>query len=214
MNARLSFISLLIAVPFVLGGCTTTYTRDGKEIPADFAEASLAENSYVDAETKRIESVVDSIEYERGSALLRNLQWLIAQKELAIPSITDHLADGGIRTKANLLYVLGFTRTEESTAALASHMHHKDSIVRYEAAAGLLNQGDMTAVPVLIGFLDDADRRFRFKAIQILKGQTGHDFNYRFGADKESRQPSINRWKAWWSKEKERLMYRPKTTNS
>lgn len=211
MNVRSMLISAFLVASFSLGACTTTYKRDGQDIPADFAEASLSETEAVDINKERIDTAVKSIEFERGTALLQNLQWLIAQKDLAIPSLTERLPQGDLRTKANLLYVLGFTRTEESTAALVAHMNHKEDVVRYEAAAGLLNHGDTTAVPVLVDFLGSSDRRLRFKAIQILKQEIGQDFGYRFSADKESRQASIEQWRAWWNKQKKQLMYRPKT---
>ena len=107
----------------------------------------------------------------------------------------------------------GATTLMLSTAALTAHMHHKDKIVRYEAAAGLLNHGDTTAVPVLVDFLDHPDRRLRYKAIQVLKKSTGRDFDYQFAAPAESRAIAINKWRAWWSREKQRLMYRPTAGN-
>ncbi len=213
MSSRYIQILVLSLVAILLGACTTTYTRDGQGVPADFAEASLADSEPIDVEKKRIESAVAAVEVERGANLLRNLQWLIAQKDLAVPYVAERLKNTNIRTKASLLYVLGFTRTAESTAALASHMNHGDAIVRYEAAAGLLNQGDMTAVPVLVDMLNSPDRRFRFKAIQVLEANTGHHFNYQFSADKETRQAAINKWQKWWDQEKKRLMYRPVSSN-
>ncbi len=199
----------LILVMAVMPACTTTYTREGQVIPNDFAEASLAENHEVDFERERMEAVVKSVEYERGAKLLRNLQWLIAQKQLAVPAVTAYLDKSGPVARANLLYVLGFTRTPESTAALASHLNHKDRIVRFEAAAGLLHHGDATAVPVLIDFLDSPDRRLRYKAIEALKERTGRDLGYQFALDQESRQEAVGRWRSWWAREKDRLMYRP-----
>ncbi|MFT7616836.1 MAG: hypothetical protein ACI97A_000466 [Planctomycetota bacterium] len=210
MNVRLTLVLVVLMAPFFLGACTTSYKRDGKDIPADFAEASLEETDAVDFDKERIDSAVEAVGFERGPSLLQNLQWLIAQKDMAVPAVAAHLPEGDLRTKANLLYVLGFTRTEESTAALVAHMNHEEDVVRYEAAAGLLNHGDTTAVPVLVDFLDNKDRRFRFKAIQILKQEIGKDFGYQFSADQETRQASIGKWQDWWSKQKKQLMYRPK----
>ena len=57
------------------------------------------------------------------------------------------------------------------------------SLVRYEVAASLLQFKDLSGVPVLIGFLEDEDRRIRFKSFQALSAFTRQDFGYEFGSD-------------------------------
>ncbi len=205
-------LALLATLSLVLASaCTTTYTRDGVEMPREYVEAMEArkDKDPVDVNIVRINAVVEAVSYERGPKLLRSLQWLIAQRELALPIIIEHLEGLDIRSRAHLLYVLGFTRTKESTAALAANMHHSDEIVRFEAASGLLSHGDTTAVPVLISYLESDDRRFRYKAIEVLKKVLGQDFDYEFAAPAEIRNVAVGRWRSWWESEKSRLMYRP-----
>ncbi|MCB9832459.1 MAG: HEAT repeat domain-containing protein [Planctomycetes bacterium] len=206
-----SQLALIVLVFLAATACTTSYTRDGVELPKDYGEALEAQDQSTapDYDEVRITAAVESVPYERGPELLRVLQWLISMRELAVPVVLDHLDKSDLRSRAQLLYVLGFTRTPESSAALVAHLGHADEVVRFEAAAGLLNHGDTTAVPVLIEFLDSQDRRFRYKSIEALRKVLGQDFGYEFAAPAEIRNVSISRWRDWWASEKTRLMYRP-----
>lgn len=201
---------LLLASMITLSACQTTYIKNGQEVSeSEILDPESASSDKPLVHEKRIESVINSVGYDRGPVLLRDLQWLAEQKTLAVPQVVAALERADARTKANLLYVLGFTRTPESTAALAAHLGSEVAVVRYEAAAGLLQHGDTTAVPVLVDFLENDDKRLRYKAIEALRGNTGRDFGYRFSAPEELRNVSVNRWRGWWKTEKERLMYRP-----
>ena len=206
-------LSLALACILTATSCTTTYKRNGAELTVEETEAlELAQEekpSQVDVEEEKIRAVVEAVGFDRGPTLLRDLHWLVSRKELAVNAILNALPKADLRTKANLLYVLGFSRTPETTKTLVDHMASGDAVVRFEAAAGLLQQGDTTAVPVLVDFLESDDKRLRFKAIQVLREKTGNDFNYRFSAPEEIRTVSVSQWREWWGREKKRLMYRP-----
>lgn len=193
-----------------LSSCQTTFYKDGREVPAsEILEPESASADKPKIYEKQIEAVIDSVGYDRGTALLRDLQWLAEQKELAVPFVVEALERADVRTQANLLYVLGFTRTPEATSALTGHLASDAAVVRYEAAAGLLQHGDTTAVPVLVDFLESGDKRLRYKAIEALRQGVKQDFGYSFSAPEELRNVSVARWRGWWQDEKERLMYRP-----
>ncbi len=203
--------SLLGCVLVLSSACTTTYKQNGEEVSEAYVNSvEEGENpSTVDIHDQKIATVIESVSLDRGSALLRDLQWLIAQKELAQKPILEALPSADDRTRANLLYVLGFLRSAEVLDTLRDNLAHRDPAVRFEAAAGLLQQGDLAAIPTMVGFLESDDRRFRYKAIQVLRETTGRDFGYSFSAPEELRNASVSQWKAWWGAEKERLMFRP-----
>ncbi len=206
------FTAFSLGCVFVLASaCTTTYRQDGKEVSEAYVNSvKEGENpSTVDIHDKKIAAVIKSVALDRGSALLRDLQWLVAQKELAEKPILDALPNVDDRTRANLLYVLGFLRSPDALETLRDNLAHRDPAVRFEAAAGLLQQGDLAAVPTMLAFLESDDRRFRYKAIQVLRESTGRDFGYSFSAPEELRNASVVQWKKWWGAEKKRLMFRP-----
>ena len=112
------------------------------------------------------------------------------------------------RSRANLVYVLGFTRSPEAHEAVVAALGDEDGIVRFEAAAALLQQGDMTAIPKMIEYLGSDEPQFRYKSIQALRLATNRDFDYHFSASPELRDRSLRQWRAWWETEKNRLMIR------
>ncbi len=206
------FMACLLGCLFVLtSACTTTYKQNGTEVSEAYVNSvEEGENpSTLDIHDQKIATVIESVSFDRGSSLLRDLQWLIAQKELAEKPILEALPNVDDRTRANLLYVLGFLRSPDVLDTLRDNLGHRNPAVRFEAAAGLLQQGDLAAVPTMVSFLENDDRRFRYKAIQVLRESTGRDFGYSFSAPEELRNASVTQWKKWWGAEKKRLMFRP-----
>lgn len=198
----------LVLVCGTLVGCMSTTV--GEVAKSD----NNTHSDPVEMQQKRIDLVVENIQFDRGATLLRNLQWLINQKSLAVPSIITRLPHVNGRTRTNLVYVLGFSRTREARAALVASLKDADPIVRFEAAAGLLTQGDLGVVPILVGFLESDQKMVRYKAIEALRLGTGRDFEYRFSATVEARTASVGRWRSWWQQEQHRLMAPSITTKT
>jgi hypothetical protein len=199
---------LAVALQLVLVGCVTETIHDTSLAPRTDAEEETAKTPQVDPNDVRIASIIESVQFDRGTKLLHELEWLVSQKGLAVPHVLKALPQAGPRTRANLLYVLGFTRTAESRQALIDHLGASETVVRYEAAAGLLHQGDRTAVPILIDFLGHPEKQLRYKAIESLRLGTGQDFGFQFAAADDVRAAAIVKWNEWWIREKGRLMQR------
>lgn len=195
-------LSFLVAI-----GCVTEGTA-----PVRDEDNGRFENSKnpdpLEAGDNRIRSIIEELPSLRGQKLLHALEFLVSQKQLAVEPVLAALPDANSRTRANLLYVLSWSRTKEARAALVEHLNHPDTMVRYESAAGLLQQGEMSAAPVMLELLDSKDRQTRFKAIESLRNATGRDFGYQFSADDESRSAAVARWQNWWREEQGRLMVR------
>lgn len=206
---RVFFLMAIGAMAALCGCVTETYIDDQKvDDPERYEAAEKGDKKGFDLQDKKIEAAVEAVNAERGSKLLQTLQWLVAQKQLAHPAIFAALPEASTRARANLLYVLGYTKSEDARRVLAEHLGDKDEVVRYEAAAGLIMQGDMAAVPILIDFLGSKDRQMRYKAIESLRSATGRDFGYQFAASAEARGESVAKWSDWWGREKGRLMRR------
>lgn len=206
-NLAAAFLLILGSTACVSETRVNNKVVDDPERYESYTEGEQAELG--DPNEKRIEEAVDAVAFERGPKLLANIQFLIAQKQLAVEPILTVLPNSSARARACYLYILGFTRTPESHQALVDNIGHDDVVVRYEAGAGLLSQGDLSGVPILITLLDHEDRQMRYKAIEALRSGTGKDFGYQFAAPDDVRTASIVKWSKWWDNEKARLMVRP-----
>jgi hypothetical protein len=161
-----------------------------------------------------VEYAQDSIRYRierlptlRGRDLLQEIERLIAARELALEPIRSALPEADARTQANLLYVLGYIQSPESHAAVLPYLRSPDESVRYEAAAALMQLGDLSAAPALIAFLESEDRRLRYKAFECLKAATHQDFGFEFQADADARAAAVMRWKRWWAEQRAAMIY-------
>lgn len=200
---------LLTLLSGLLLSCVATDSQ-GRVLPEPEEEAATAEPG--DLQAMQIEAVIAGVSSDRGSKLLQNLQWLIQMRGIAVPHLVKALPEVSPRVRANLLYVLGFTSIDESAAALQSYLADADPITRYEAAAGLLNHGDFSSVPILMSFLESDDRHMRYKAIEVLRAGTGKEFGYAFSQPVSYRTEAVQKWKSWWANEKRRLMRLPSVT--
>ena len=89
----------------------------------------------------------------------------------------------------------------------------EQGLVRNQAAESLARQSDFTGVSVLIENLG-SNGWVRRDAHIRLRRMTGCkvDFGYNLGESREERQKAIDKWKAWWKKN--RLTFRPRWTKS
>jgi len=175
----------------------------------------VAENDVRKPKQGRLERVHESVsarieqmKFQHGKILLRTLQQLISVKELAYVPIVKAMPDADERTRANLIYVLGFMEGHtDAHRVLAGHLKDKSEVVRFESAAALMNLGDWSAVPILIGFMDSGSRRLRYKSHEVLRDSTRQDFGFDFDAEGNSRAPALAKWKAWWEDRREEIIY-------
>jgi len=192
----------VLFLPLVLlSGCMTTTTGPGA------ANSSKPKTTTLERAQASVGQRLERMRYQHGNALLGAIQELIAFGELAVDPILEELPKTDPRTRANLVYVLGFIGGTSAHRATVGFLKDEDPGVRYEAAAALLAMADWSAVPVLISFLDVSDRHLRYKAFQVLKGTTRQDFGYHFDAALEERGPAIARWQSWWKNRRQELIY-------
>ena len=204
-SLKIPSIGLLALLFGFLVSCVAVDSQ-GRHLPDEPEEASIEDR--VDVQKIQVESVIASIAVDRGPKLLRDLQWLIRMKGMATPIIVATLPDSTPQVRSNLLYVLGFDPSPESSTALKSYLGDPDDATRYEAAAALLHHGDYSATPILISFLESNNRHMRFKAVEVLRETTGREFGYSFSEAASLRADAVQRWKSWWEVEKRRLMRR------
>lgn len=196
---KIAIIPLLL-----LSACVTT-DRDGNPVAEE--KERPEKQSRLERAHAQVNSRIDRMKYQYGKALLRTMQELIGLKELAFAPITKALPNVDSRTRANLVYVLGFLGGNEAHQIIVSHLKDQSEVVRYEAAAALMTLGDLSAVPVLITFMDSDNRRLRFKAHEVLRSTTRQDFGYDFNAEHDGRAKAIARWRSWWKNRRGEIIY-------
>ena len=193
-----------IASLFLLSACVTTY--ENGQLVAEREDRS-GKPSRLERVQEQVNSRIERLKYEHGKELLATLQELIALERLAIAPIGQALETADSRTRAHLIYVLGFIGGGEARQLVVARLSDQSEIVRYEAAAALMQIGDWSAVPVLIAFMDSDSRRLRYKAHEILRLKTKQDYGYDFNAEAASRNEAIQQWKSWWSDRRDQMIY-------
>jgi hypothetical protein len=195
----------LIGFMALLSGCVTE-TKPFGENCVEEKPTSSAPTPVEQIETQ-VRRKIDHMKYESGTELLRTMETIASCKQLAIRPIKEALAtqDAGIR--ASLVYTLSLMGGSQAHALVATQISDKSPVVRYEAASALLQFKDVSGIPILIGFLEDEDRRIRFKSFQALNTFTHEDFGYDFGAPEATRAPAVERWKGWWAQRRSELVY-------
>ena len=195
---------ITVVTLFLLSACVTTY-ENGE--PVAEREDRSNKQSRLERVHEQVAVRIERMKYQYDKELLGTVQELIGLEKLAIQPIRQALPDVDSRTRANLVYVLGFIGGSEARQLIHGHLSDPSEVVRYESAAALMQLGDWSAVPVLITFMESDSRRLRYKAHEILRLKTKQDFGYDFNADGSGRRESIEQWTSWWSGRRARLIY-------
>jgi hypothetical protein len=72
-----------------------------------------------------------------------------------------------------------------------------DIAVKVPAIKEAVETKDADAAPQLVKDLESDDPAVRFYAIGGLRRLTGQDFGYQYFADRECRQPAVEKWQQW-----------------
>jgi hypothetical protein len=193
---------VLLLVSFALTGCVSV---------SDEPEPERAEGKPIQGNVARahesVDRAIERMKYQQGKELLGTMQQIIAMKELAKEPVVASLSEVDDRTRANLIYVLGYIGGNDAHDVIASHLGDASEGVRFEAAAALMGMGDWSAVPVLLHFMDSENRHLRYKAHQSLVQGTKQDFGYVFDGEDGERSAGLTRWKNWWTRQRAAMIY-------
>jgi HEAT repeat protein len=198
---------LVVVSSFALAGCVT----ETRNLNGELLEKKKPSNTPTPVEQveAQVRKRIDHLKYESGAELLRSMETIAGCEQLALKPIAEALPNSDAGVRANLVYTLSLIGGSQAHSIVARQVSDQSPIVRYEAASALLQFKDVSGIPILIGFLEDEDRRLRFKSIQALEGFTNEDFGYDFGAPEPVRAESVKRWKDWWTMRRTELVYQP-----
>lgn len=113
----------------------------------------------------------------------------------AIPQLS-----GDTRKKAR--DALSERLTRMTSATLRGRLQDDDAEIRKAAALACGMKEDKSHVPDLIPLLDDPEASVGRAAYVALHYLTGKDFGPVVGAARAERKEAMDKWKAWWDKEK------------
>jgi hypothetical protein len=184
--------SLVLLVAVLAVGCQTNEHGTPEEDPGEYQQpGKLLE--------KEIQDRIAAMEFASGTKLIEHQRRLAFVGEPAIPYLLDGLKTKGPLTRGSCAYVLGLISDIRTIPALRE-VAENDPVpeVRYEAAAALLQIGDVSGYAVLIEGLRDENIRNRYKCFEMLHGLTKLDFGYEHDGEPEEREAAVKRWEKWW----------------
>jgi hypothetical protein len=114
---------------------------------------------------------------------------------LAIPSL-----DGETRKKARDALANRLTRMKDET--LQEYFQDEDPEIRRAAAIAAGQKDSKLLVPDLIGLLRDSENDVARAAHASLKSLAAQDFGPTATATREERDQAVQKWLAWWSKQR------------
>lgn len=192
---RHSSLLVVACCVFFTTGCVSE-TVDASGTPVTEAPAPTGPTP-VDVAHAQIRTIIRQLKEQEGAELLRSLQVLVKMRELTLEPIAELLPVSDARTRANLCYVLGGIGGLKAASIASTRLADSDKTVRFEAGAALVAMGEPSGYAAVVGFLSDADRKYRYKAIEALRESTRQDFGYDFNAGDGARSASVTRWNAW-----------------
>ncbi len=174
------FLTLLAVAP----ACTTTT-----------AEPGIAQGDVVLEE--EIKRRIDEIPYMRGAELVMNLERLAHIGEPAVPRLRQAMTSTDDHMRSSALHVFGLMHDRRNIDIVHAGLADPSDVVRYEAAASLVELGDSRGFEPLVHGLGDEDLIVRYKCIEVLRGATQRDFGFEHDADIGTRRLAVRRWLDW-----------------
>lgn len=144
-----------------------------------------------------VERRVAEIPYMHGVELVANLERLADIGEPAVPYLLDALESDNRLARASACWVLGVMGDRRNIAPVRDMLDDRDDVVRYQAAASLVELGDSTGFPVLVNGLGAPDIQTRYKCFEALRDATGQDFGYEHDGAPTLRREAVSRWENW-----------------
>lgn len=205
MRSRLFVRALpLLCLPFASACVSETRGPGGELLAEDSAEDG---KSPLEQAEERVRAHLAVLERSTGKDLLGVVDRIVSYKEIALRPIAERMETGDSRVRSLLVYVLGRIDGTYAHAQLTARLSDPDPVVRFEAASALVDDADLSGVPLLVKALREPDRKLRFKAIEALRRLTKQDFGYDFAADEPGRERAVAAWDSWWAKTRAELLY-------
>ena len=148
--------------------------------------------------------------WERIEEVLPEAATLVAQGTAATPLILPKFAvtpsffqqDSQLTAYARVLAQIQDPEhpaySDKIDRALREGLDDTDSLVRYEAAVGLLDRNHWDVIPVLLEGLEDERAGVRARCHQTLRLVTSQDFGFSLDAPPADREVAVQRWKSWY----------------
>jgi len=183
-SVPLALLTLLV-LTLGLSACVTVESDEGARPGADVV---------LELE---IERRVAEIPYMHGVELVSNLERLAAIGQPAVPKLVKALRSDDQLSRASACWVLGVIGDRRNISAVRELLDDRETVVRYQAAASLVELGDNAGFPVLVDGLSDPSLQARYKCFETLRDITGQDFGYQHDGAPTVRNQAVVRWQEW-----------------
>jgi len=197
MSTRFLFRSLVLLVPVLLVGCSsskTTRTRDVRAKDSEWVQASPILEQQIEDEAKRLP-------WTHGFERLEQIRWFASIGEPAYPALLELALDERDDVAAAALAALGATSDRRLVAHIRDLGWSESRLkgdLGLERARTLVRLGDWEPIPVLIEGLSDERLFTRGLCLDALREATNETKGYDPRATPEERQAAVDRWRVWW----------------
>ena len=189
MNRSIVLLLIVSTLPFA--GCAT--------------QSELADHPANESIQREVYEILEQVRTATGPALMANLKRLAAYDVFAIEPVAKLLDDPNPRVRSNAVWVLGRINDPNfpnlgkmQTKALEKAMDDSDRLVRYEAAAALLERSQWEVIPVLIHGLDDEEPSVATNCAEVLRRNTSKNFGFSTYQSDEERRHTTRSWEIWY----------------
>ena len=167
--------------------CAYIITSEGKV----FYKEAWANASNIDKKLKEMYSSKPEFKTKAAKYLEKNI---LAEKE------PDR--------RAHLMVRLARLACKDARKSLAAVFRkEKETGVKTELVKALADTTQKEYIEFLINLLGDAEEKIRTEAAAALKKLTGETLGFDPGAEEEKRKESTAKWKAWWGKNRDFLVW-------
>lgn len=180
---KLTSLVLFLAGLTLMAGCVSASSDESHE-RNEIREMEVAQ-------------LIGELRFMNGAELVEAANRLAFMRDFAYPQLREALKSDDAHTRANVIYVFGLAGDRRNIDFIRPLLEDQAVVVRYEAAATLVDMGDPAGFPTLIEGLTDDNIRWRFKCLEALRTVTGQDFGYKHDDDPALRRAAVERWRGW-----------------
>lgn len=183
-------------------GEVVVWNPESRAAPLDLLEQYDDRFGDLYAEPRSVPPLVEALA-DDDPTFVANVAWCLGRtgSREAVPALRAIVGRTEIEEHTRAIALAALARIGDAASAptVTQALGDPSLMVRQAAAIVAERLGEKSAVPVLIGLLEDGDAALRFNAFYTLARMTGERFGYNAFAAPERRAGAVGTWRAWWT---------------